>query len=63
MMLNEMTVNMNLQRLDICDLMLACTAAKFNANDGGKKWEKLHDKLAEILKAFDETQGYEWDKG
>ena len=57
-MLNEMTVNMELKRIDICNLLLACTAAKYNANDGGKKWDELHDKLKEILKEFDESKGY-----
>lgn len=57
-MLNEMTVTMKLKRIEVCDLLLACTAAKQRAGDGGKKWEDLHDKLREILEAFDESKGY-----
>lgn len=57
-MLNEMTVNAKLKRIEICDLMMACTAAQFGAGDGGKKWEDLHDKLKGILKEFDKKQGF-----
>lgn len=58
MMLNEMTMNLKLTRIDVCDLLLACTAAQFSANDGGQKWKDLHDKLREQLHAFDESKGY-----
>lgn len=44
---NAFLTHLELRRIDICDLMLACVNAKHSANDGGKKWGKLHD----ILKA------------
>lgn len=52
--LNYKTVTLKLKRIEICDLLLATLAAKQLANDGGKKWEELHDKLKTILDDFDE---------
>lgn len=52
-MLNGMTMNVNLKRIEICDLMIACTCAEYSANDGGKKWKNLHDKLEQMLNEFD----------
>lgn len=54
MMLNQKTMTIKLRRIDVCNLLLACTCAKSNANDGGEKWQKLHDTLKEQLEAFDE---------
>ena len=50
---NEFKTSIELQRIEICDLMLACTECKFMANDGGKKWERLHDKLESKLRELD----------
>ena len=57
MMLNQKTVTIKMKRIELCDLILACTNAMQNANDGGEKWKKLHDMLKEQLDAFDEKQG------
>lgn len=57
-MLNEMNMTLTLKRLDVCDLELACLAAKELANDEGKKWDRLYKVLKEQLKAFDESMGY-----
>lgn len=54
--LNERTVNMRMKRLDLCDLMLACTA--LNQGSDTKRWEELHDKLKAIIIKFDKKQ--EW---
>ncbi len=52
---NEVTVKLN--RIDICDLLLACLAAKDMTNDAGKKWDRLHDELKAQLKAYDAEVG------
>ena len=51
--MNYKTMNVELNRIDVCDLLLACLAAKELANDEGSKWERLHDKLKAQLEAFD----------
>ncbi len=59
--LNQKTVTAKLKRIDICDLMIACTsisAAMDAANEDSTKWTALHDKLGAILAEFDEKQGY-----
>lgn len=50
---NYRTVELKLDRIDICDLLLACTGASFEANDGGQKWKRLHEKLKKALDEFD----------
>lgn len=61
-MLNEMNVTANFNRIELCDLMLACTAAWSLSEDGdgnrAEKWTKLHNKLKEMIDEFDRTQGY-----
>lgn len=42
-MRNEVKTTIELRRIDICDMMLACLAAKELANDGGKKWDRLNE--------------------
>lgn len=49
---NQKTVTLKLKRIDICDLLLACTL--ISAESNAQKWDKLHDKLATILEEFDE---------
>lgn len=49
--LNEKTVTLKLKRIEVCDLLIATTASKHSS--GAEKWERLHDKLAEILHEFD----------
>ena len=53
---NQRTITAKLQRIDICDLMLACTAS-IDCSEGeeqNSKWITLHDKLKAILDEFDE---------
>lgn len=45
-----------LERLEICDLMLACVTTKWASTSNGEKWQRLHDKLKEQLDALDEAQ-------
>ena len=59
--LNQKTVRLTLKRIEVCDLLLACTAVSASLREEGqtaKKWDDLHDKLSAILKEFDEKQGY-----
>lgn len=52
-MRNNFKTTIEVKRIDICDLMLACLAAQEAANDGGEKWQKLHDKLQAQLDELD----------
>jgi DNA-binding ferritin-like protein len=52
-MRNNFKTTIEVKRIDICDLMLACLAAKEAANDEGKKWDRLHDLLQEQLDELD----------
>lgn len=52
-MRNEFKTALQVKRIDICDLMLACLAAKELANDEGKKWDRLHDELKRQLNELD----------
>lgn len=51
---NQRTVKLNLTRIDLCDLLLACTAIAEETD--GKKWIALHEKLKDILDEFDEKK-------
>lgn len=55
---NEKKVPLELRRIDICDLLIACTLAKHNSD--ADKWEALHDKLSNILADFDDKHIDEW---
>lgn len=48
-MRNSVETLVRMKRVDICDLLLACDAAKVLSNDGGEKWDKLHDLLISQL--------------
>ena len=52
-MRNGFKTTLQVKRIDICDLMLACLAAKELANDEGKKWVRLHDELKRQLDELD----------
>lgn len=58
-MRNAVETFAEMKRIDICDLLLACNAAKALSNDGGEKWDKLHDllrtQLDELDRQFDEA--------
>lgn len=55
-MRNEFKTTLQLRRIDICDLMLACTAAKQLSN-GAEKWDRLHDELKRQLEELDKQLG------
>ena len=50
-MTNQKTMNVELTRIEVCDLLLACTCLMSEKN--GKKWFTLHEKLQKQLRAFD----------
>lgn len=52
-MRNNFKTTIEVKRIDICDLMLACLAAQEAANDGGAKWQRLHDELKRQLDELD----------
>lgn len=52
---NQRTVNVKLERIEICDLLIACTMLEQETD--AKKWGALHDKLMATLEAFDEKNG------
>ncbi len=52
-MRNEFKTTLQVKRIDICDLMLACLEAKELANDSGTKWDRLHDELKRQLNELD----------
>lgn len=57
--LNLKTVTVKIKRIELCDLLLACSAISASAKDAGetgKKWDELHDKLKAILDDFDQKQ-------
>lgn len=51
-MTNQRTMTLKLRRIDVCDLMLACTAL----SDRAEKWTRLHEVLKAQLDAFDEKE-------
>lgn len=58
MMHNQKEMTITLKRIEVCDLLIACLSAQQSANDGGKKWEKLHEELKNQLRDFDEEEGW-----
>lgn len=55
--LNQKTVTVKIKRIELCDLLLACTVIS-GSNPEAEKWEALHDKLKLILDDFDKKNGY-----
>lgn len=51
---NQLEMSVNLKRIEVCDLLLACLAAKEIAGDNGKKWDRLHEFLKDQLHKFDD---------
>ena len=54
MMPNEKTVTLKLKRIELCDLILACTSLKHSTD--ATKWGSLRDKLKDILDAHDKKE-------
>ena len=59
--LNQKTMTVKLKRIEVCDMLLACTALSIAAKkdgESGQKWDALHEKLKAALDEFDKKQGY-----
>lgn len=59
MPMNERTVSVSMKRIDLCNLMLACSNTAYLLEQNGKpatKWNALHDQLKAALDAFDREQ-------
>lgn len=57
---NERIISLELKRIEVCDLLLAITAAEQRAKENGstgEKWSKLWNKVFENLYNFDEKNG------
>lgn len=50
---NYTAVKIELNRIEVCDLLLACLAARELSNDGGAKWNRLRGKIKEQLEVLD----------
>lgn len=53
-MRNQFRTTVEVTRSEICDLILACSAARRCASDEGEKWKRLRAKLKEQLNDLDE---------
>lgn len=49
--LNQKTVTLKLKRIEVCNLMIACSSLSYG--DNREHWKELHDKLKVILNEFD----------
>ena len=48
-------MKVELSRTDICNLIMACTAADTQSSPDTIKWKRLHDRLKDILNQYDEN--------
>lgn len=60
MTLNGRTIKMSFKRIELCDLMIACTALEIET--GAKKWATLHDKIEHVIADFDREHEEEISK-
>ena len=56
MTLNQKEMTLELTRIEVCDLMLAC--GLLGNPNFDNKWDRLHDKLREMIDEFDKENGY-----
>lgn len=54
-MTNETKITLDLTRKDVCDLLLACLAAKELSNGSGEKWSNLHAVIKNQLTESDKN--------
>ena len=52
-MINNEDMTITLKRIEVCDLLLACTLADMSTEESNKKWANLHDKVEKLLEQFD----------
>lgn len=53
---NQSTIKVKMTRMDLCDLLLACTVVY--AESDAEKWRDLHDKLMSELERIDLDHDY-----
>ena len=61
LMLNERTVTVTMKRIDLCNLLNACSNMEYlmrQTGNNAQKWHKLHEHLRNVLETFDKEQGY-----
>ena len=46
-------MKVEMERHQLINCILACTAADQRASEGTKKWERLHDQLMQVLLDYD----------
>lgn len=51
-MVNDLEMDVKLKRIDVCDLLIACSALE-DISNGANKWRDLHDLLESQLNKFD----------
>ena len=49
-------MKIEIDRRDVCKLILACTMVDISTEGKNKQWKELHDKLMEQLNKFDERE-------
>lgn len=55
---NNSKINIELTRIEVCDLLLATFAAHQKTEGRAKKWMQLHDKIEKQLKETDKEHGW-----
>lgn len=50
---NELEVSVVLQRIDLCDILIALTFTAQHSD--AQKWSVLHDKVNDLLRDFDDN--------
>lgn len=61
LMLNDRTVTVTMKRIDLCNLLKACSSIEYLMRQSGEKatkWRALHEHLRDALETFDKEQGY-----
>lgn len=57
--INQRTINAKFKRIELCDLLLACTAVSSSLKESGEtavKWDLLHDHIMQIIDDFDKKK-------
>lgn len=52
---NQKPITITVQRIDLCDILLACTTLARQSE--AEKWKALHGKLKAMLEEFDKQNG------
>lgn len=52
-MINNENVTITVKRIDLCDLLVACSVADMVTDETNTKWSDLHDKVDRLLSQFD----------